>query len=136
MTIVELEFLCGKCGFPIADDAGSLYMRFPDLHAYRRQMEERRGLHSEGSALTLEELFAHPADVPWFIHHYDCEPDKVDGYQIGVEQVRTWRKLVEWTSHLMEKNWLPSTNWGVLIGSASRGTDPQIRDVSVRGDAA
>lgn len=135
--IVELEFLCGACGFPVADDAGSVYMRFPDLHAHQRQMEDWRRIYGDGSGgLSLDEVFAHPANVSWLIHHYACEPDEAASYQIGVEQVRTWRQLVEWTSHLMEKNWLAETNWAALLGSAARGTDPQIKGVRVRGDAA
>lgn len=137
MTIVELEFICDSCSRPVANGDGSVFIWFVDLHDRRRQLAEWERIHGgDSSAVDLADLLTHPDDVQWRIRHYDCEPDDSDGYHIDVEHVRTWRGLVEWTSHLMEKNWLQETTWGALLGSAARGTDRHIRAVSLHGDAA
>lgn len=135
--MIELEFICDTCGFRVADGDGSIRMSFGDLHEYRRAVEdwERRKRGPEGT-VSLADLLDHPDPAPWLIQHTVCRPKGADGYEIDVEQVRTWRDLVKWTSHLLEKNWLQSTNWAAVIGAAARGQHGGIVPVAVSGDAA
>lgn len=132
---VELDYLCDVCGRPIEDGKGSLYVRDVDLRVRRTDDQEWRRVHGDGP-VTITELFSHPRGALWLIHHDRCRPDESDGYHIAVEQVRTWRDLLRWTAHLMDKTWLPDTNWGAVIGAAAEGRDCRISPVAQHGDAA
>ena len=133
---VELEFICDVCGRPVEDGCGSLYVRFSDLQEKRRAKAEWQDAREPGQAFDIGTLLQMPGPAPWSIHHVSCQPaDDADGYHISVETVRTWRDLVRWTAHLMEKNWLPDTNWQSVLGNAANGWDRRIEQLA-RGDAA
>lgn len=132
---VELEFICDVCSQPVEDGEGSLYVRFSDLNAYRREQAEWDAAHP-GSAFDLAALMQMPRRAPWWIHHDRCQPeDDADGYHIDVERIRTWRAMVGWTAHLMEKNWLGNTNWRSVLGNAAESRDRRIVELA-RGDVA
>lgn len=135
-NMIELEYICGTCGTRIADGDGVIRVQFGALSDYRQALtafQEERGPSRPAS---IADFLARPRLVPWQILHLVCRPQGEDGYEIDIEQVRTWRKLLEWTAHLMEKNWLGSTNWATLIGSAARGDHDGIKSVHAHGDAA
>jgi hypothetical protein len=135
VTVVELDFVCDVCGRQVEDGDGSLYVRDVDLQVARADQSEWQRVHG-GGPVSIGQLMSFPPDALWLIHHDRCRPAESDGYDIAVEQVRTWRDLVRWTAHLMEKSWLPSTNWAALIGGAAEGRNHRIADVTRHGDAA
>lgn len=137
--MTELEFLCDACGRPVEDGHGSLYVLFSELHKRRNAMSAWKAASEPGTprpAVSLVEALQLPSPAPWHIHHDRCRPrHEGDGYHIDVERIRSWRDLVRWTAHLMEKNWLGDTNWQVLLGNAADGRDQRIVELA-RGDAA
>lgn len=133
---VELEFICDLCGRPVENGCGSLYVSFGELHAHRHAMADWKSANEPGAALNIVAMLHLPGPAPWRIHHDTCRPAEVgDGYHIDIERVRTWRDLVRWTAHLMEKNWLPDTDWRVLLGNAADARDRRIVELA-KGDAA
>lgn len=135
MTSVELDFICDVCGHPVEDGHGSLYLRFAQLNETRNARADWEATNPPGQALSLSSILMSPGLAPWLIHHDACRPNEADGYHIDVERVRSWRDLVRWTAHLMDKNWLPDTDWRVLLGNAAYARDRRIVELT-RGDAA
>jgi predicted GIY-YIG superfamily endonuclease len=64
------------------------------------------------------ELLALPDAARWAVHHRDCDPvpDSVD-YHFDVGRADTYEKLLSWTAHLLEKDWLTDTNWSEFLYS-------------------
>lgn len=135
VTTVELDYICDTCLRPVADGEGCLYLSFGDLADHRRAKREWEASRDESGRLDILGLLGLPSFAAWRIHHDVCRPAGVDGYDITVEEIRTWRGLVKWTAHLMEKNWLVETDWRVLLGNAANGRDRRIVELA-HGDAA
>lgn len=134
--MIELEFICDSCGKHIDDGEGVVRLSFGQLSDYRRATKEAVKDETPGRAINIASLLSRPSRVPWHIQHLTCRPEDDDAYEIDVEQVRTWRALLGWTAHLMEKNWLVSTTWVGLIGAVARGESRTIVPAQVHGDAA
>lgn len=81
-----IEYLCDECKSPISNGEGLLYV--PDSSRDR-----------------------------WCIVHDSCDPTPDDHvYEIPVERIREDVEAIDWTYHLLEKNWFASTGWrGVLL---------------------
>lgn len=135
MTTVELEYLCDLCSRPVRDGEGSLYINFGELRSRQSAKAEWDASRDASGALDIMGLLGLPGLATWHIHHDGCRPEGTDDYDIAVEDVRTWRGLVRWTAHLMEKRWLPETDWRVLLGNAADARDRRIVELT-RGDAA
>jgi hypothetical protein len=135
VTTAELDFVCDVCGHFVDDGQGCLRVWFADIASYRAAEREWRQMHGDGPH-PLGDVVRMPEVVPWHIHHFACTAEAdADGYDIDVAQVRTWRDLVWWTSHLMAKNWLALTDWPQVIGAAAEGRSGRIKALP-RGDAA
>ena len=89
-----ISWTCEKCGFPIADGAGSVNIPFAELSA-----------HGKGDRLT------------WRVQHDRCLPDTAV-YGVDVDYIRDKAGIRRWTEHLMGKNWFADTNWGHVISTA------------------
>lgn len=132
---IELDFICDTCGLPVEDGDGALYVRFADIREHQRASKEWESTRSADGLMDMPTLLMMPRSIPWLIHHDACASADTDVYDISVEQVRTWRRLLAWTAHLMDKTWLPSTNWPAVIGDAAEGRSSRIAE-HVRNDAA
>ncbi|MFF3729094.1 hypothetical protein ACFYXM_01855 [Streptomyces sp. NPDC002476] len=65
---------------------------------------------------------ARPDQVRWRAHHEGCDPQRSGShYRISAGKLRTRADLLDWTSHLMEKNGLPVTGWRDLLREARKG---------------
>jgi hypothetical protein len=131
---IELDFICDTCGRPIEDGEGALYVRHADIVRARTDHAEWEKKHASGS-IDIVSLLTLGAPAPWRIQHDACGAAEEDGYDVSVERVRTWRALLGWTAHLMEKTWLPVTNWASVIGDAAEGRSARIA-AHARDDAA
>lgn len=136
MTHVELEFICDFCGRPVDDKAGCIIVRYEDLSEWRHQDREWNTKYTGLQRGTLAAIWERPQRVQWRIQHDACADVRVLGYDINVDQVRTWQALLCWTSKLMGKTWLPLTDWHVFVGGAADGCSGRIVPAAVRGDAA
>ncbi len=98
----DLTLICETCRFPISGDTGCIYAAFAEMRT---------------SSDT----------VRWRTSHYDCFAEgSRDTYEIGSERIATWRQLVWWTAHLMDKNWFPKSDWDDLLRELS-GEAPACR---------
>lgn len=132
---VELDFICDTCGRPVEDGEGALYVLHGEIVERRSAMADWESMRPPNGLTDLPTLLMMPAPAPWRIQHDACGAVAVDGYDIGVEKVRTWRALLGWTAQLMGKTWLPSTNWASVIGDAAEGRTARIAG-HARDDAA
>jgi hypothetical protein len=130
--VIELDFICDLCGLPVEDGAGALYVAHADVAAARTSMAPS----DADGRLDVIAFLGQPVPALWHIHHDVCRAPDADGYDIAVELVRRWRDLAHWTAQLMEKSWLPATNWRVVLGDAADGRTRRIVPVRVHGDAA
>ena len=89
--MTDLTLVCETCRFPIHGDAGCIYATFADM---RRSSDTIR----------------------WRTSHYaHFTEGERDTYEISSERISTWRELIWWTAHLMEKNWFPRSDWDDLL---------------------
>lgn len=132
----DLTLICETCGFPIAPEKGSIYIRTGDARDYRQAMREWREVHPEGSAVDLTELDGFPEDIHWRTGHDACRSDHDEGcYEIDGDQITTWPALMHWTAHLMEKNWFGDSDWDELLREIA-GEVPSRRIRSAASQAA
>lgn len=121
----ELVLVCQGCGGHVSDDDGYLWAHTAEVRAAQRAQREWEDRHtaSDGAlALDLVDLLEQPEPVRWQAHHEGCDP--VHGqshYRIPAQELRTRADLLDWTAHLMEKIWLPITDWRELIREARKG---------------
>lgn len=108
-----IHFACVQCGKRIEPATGALGLSHDDLmramkgYASSHQARNRKGSDNQGSLVNYLENVGR-----WNATHYNCAGEgQLSGYSIELDRLRTYRHLVAWTAHLMEKTWLPHTNW-------------------------
>lgn len=92
--LTRISWTCRKCGFSIADGAGSVNIPFARLSAHRPGVE-----------------------LVWRVEHDACL-DTPDVYGVAVEYLRDARGVLQWTHHLMSKNWFADSTWDGIIATA------------------
>ena len=68
-----------------------------------------------------------PRDTKWIATHDACLEQHVPQpgilssvvYWIGLDELRTKRKLDEWDAHLRDKTWVSATDWWAWHGALS-----------------
>jgi hypothetical protein len=108
---------CEVCGKPVSTEDGILAVSMQEIQEYRRRHAEWEQEHhwdAEGSVvLSSGSLFDLPEWVKWHHGHMTCLPEY--SYTIPYTRFDTIRKALSWTLHLMEKNWLPCTDWRAAV---------------------
>lgn len=118
--MIELDYICDQCDRLVDDGEGCIIVRFVDIHDWRARDAEWREAFPGFAGMTAKAILASPDPVPWRIHHDACNPrPDLDGYDFDVKHVRTYRALLDKTSYLMSKQWLPLTDWHHVIGGAA-----------------
>ena len=119
----ELVWTCRFCNREVADGAGYLTL---DMRMARRYGKAWAQYGDELAARRREQggrplLYESLADMPdlspahWYATHRACDPiPESSDYFIEVERIGTYSEMLHWTGHLMEKNWLESTDWHML----------------------
>ena len=121
----ELVLICWKCRLEIGQDDGYLWAHTGEVDVVQRTF---RGWDKQytgpdgGLSLTLGQMLAYPEPAFWRAHHQHCDPDR-DGmhYRVPAERLRIRADLLDWTAHLMEKGWLPYTDWREVIRETRTG---------------
>lgn len=121
--------VCMECDNAIDDWCDGL-LHIPHREVNRAQREWREW-NEKPQGGYIEGLMAMPDVVPWQVHCRACNPhvDASDGglcpgcYAISINECRSWRALLRWTSHLADKSWLGVTDWFDLIGAVARGDE-------------
>lgn len=114
----ELVAICDTCQTPINDDEGHLYATFTEIRAHYRDPLPTVTLGG------VDVVIAQPMPIRWYARHYGCTPpghEIGDLYQIGVEQIRTWAHLGEWTRHMSPKTWFARSDWAALVMACALG---------------
>lgn len=104
---------CAECGQTVRSDDGYLCV---DQNAALREhwaAQARKASRDSWERIDLSNL---PDVIHWQVLHRACDPnvDRSD-YWIAVERCATAWQLLDWTAHLMEKNWVHQTDWSALI---------------------
>ncbi|MHA3834867.1 hypothetical protein ACXR8F_04000 [Terrabacter sp. AAH1] len=116
----ELTWDCVACGKPIENTDGHLHIDVPgdvltreaEWHEFRKERTDEQGFFS----MNMADFGLMPEKVRWQAHHDACDRTReANDYSIPVEDIRTPRKLLGMTAHLMEKTWLEHTNWQDVI---------------------
>jgi len=120
----SIRFTCSRCDKLIDPGYGALALSHDGLvRAMKGYDNARQGGDEEGSE--YESSFAAYLENSgqWTALHYDCAEDgELSGYPIELDRLQTYRHLIAWTAHLMEKVWLPHTNWrGILTQFTPEG---------------
>jgi predicted GIY-YIG superfamily endonuclease len=123
----QLMWNCDVCETPIEDGEGYLTVSYTEIFDHKHWMDafnkkQQRGLaelDQEGFVVfQLSALNDCPPRAPWRRLHQRCDPNiESTDYWFSIERIRTYPQVLEWTAHLMGKNWLLATNWSSLLRS-------------------
>lgn len=112
--------LCDVCRTPVTGRNG--YLQIDEVKAAHRQQavkgwEDRHRTPGGGVSFNIaDKTDPPPARVHWDIYHEACDPDPENqGYSIPADACATYDQLLVWTAHLLEKTWLPDTDWAATI---------------------
>lgn len=112
-------WLCDDCHKPIVGNTGYFRVSHEDIARHDDAARAWEAKYAHKAAVTLEELCEHPRPARWTFHHDGCRPDgNGHAYSADIARVGTFRAALQWTAHLMEKNWLDSTDWRAVIERA------------------
>jgi hypothetical protein len=119
-TTGRLLAICMDCEEEITPGMGALHILEREALAVMRYEMGQGRPDSPLVLLTRSDLLAGPDPVAWQVHCDWCNPHRhpetddicPSCYAIDVGRCDTWPRLVEWTAHLMEKDWVAAgTNW-------------------------
>lgn len=120
-----LNLVCDGCRKPIADDDGYLWVNTTEVRRteeFVRAWEAERTDTDGSLSFSGGDIFDYPEKVRWQAHHARCDPAPDAGaYDIPVAKIRSWEQLLDWTAHLMEKSWLPHTDWDDCLRGVHQG---------------
>lgn len=124
-TAARLVWVCATCATPVADGTGYLHVDYRDIAAVQRH--EQDCWQPSGPAarvLDLSKVLEGPGPATWRVHHRACDPNPdSNDYWFDVARARTLPQLIDWTAHLLEKDWLPYTNWSLLLRRCAPGVN-------------
>ncbi|MBB4711159.1 hypothetical protein BJ965_001041 [Streptomyces luteogriseus] len=122
--MADLHLICDTCRKPIDGATGYLWVDNSQINAVVKAVAEWNRAHTipEGEPLaggrmcSATDLFSYPEAVQWQAHHHACDPSQdASAYSIQADRISTWRELLDWTAHLMEKEWLTHTDWDDVL---------------------
>jgi hypothetical protein len=120
-----LTWSCDVCKRPIPDDAGYITVPYAEIHAHREwndEFDEMLRIRGNGglAVYTLGELNGMPDRARWHALHRSCDPNlDSNDYWIGVERIRTYPQVLEWSAHLLSKTWITDTTWQDILRRAA-----------------
>jgi len=133
----DLKFYCIVCKKEVADGKGYVHL-LGDVDEYRKLVREWEATHGRswdsesekwviggspetGKMYNASELLDHPEQPGWGVHHSKCDPNRESGeYWFGVDRCRSYPELIDWTAHLLEKNWFTDTDWPEFLRQVLR----------------
>lgn len=127
--MADLQLICDACKEPVTGDSGSLWIDndaltkvVRDVTEWNRKHTRTDGIFSGHLVVEGAELFTYPDPVRWRAHHSACDPEPdANAYSIAANRIDTWAELLDWTAHLMEKDWLTHTDWDDLLRGVHGG---------------
>ena len=115
------QWNCHKCGRRAKGKDDVLWLSMTAL----RQAEEL-GRWSQATSNSDERLYLSVLDLhnipdegKWQITCDKCWSDSNDDYYvINLNRIATWCAVAEWSAHLLEKDFLPFTDWSAILRNA------------------
>lgn len=119
---MDLIAICDRCRKPVEGSDGYIHVSYREIDRQRRERRHFERVARKRQVLSLVDLDEFPAQARWQVHHDRCDPNRAHGcYWFGVERCRTWPQLIEWTAHLMQKDWFCETDWEQVLSDAVHG---------------
>lgn len=122
---MKIKLTCMGCGagVGVAPNDGVIHVNYLDMRRYadaRKAWDERHPADNGWSPVDFADF---PRQARWAIHCDKCNPhwnedrsEACEGcYWFDAQRADTAGRLLNWTSHLMGKNWLKRTNWAEFI---------------------
>lgn len=121
--MARIDWRCDVCKEPVKNGTGYIEADTRTAQAYGRayvdfEAKEHEKAKASGGwpRVDLEALWDLPDPGAWHVYHRACDPEPdYSGYWFAIERCRTQTQLLDWTAHLMEKNWLAWTTWDLFI---------------------
>jgi hypothetical protein len=121
----ELTASCEVCHnniLPIED--GFLYCTLSDIYVHeriRKEFEDKIRKREETEKFVVLSLSDLPEaeQAKWHVLHNDCAATDTGWYWFDMGKGFSYHSLLDWTAHLMGKNWLEDTDWENLIRRAA-----------------
>jgi hypothetical protein len=105
---------CDACGDAVHPDEGLLSL---DTQLARKRFrgqqlweEEYHVDSSEPQPTSLRMLMSMPDSPDWWWGHDRCSPPEND-YEVEADRFDDIGKVLDWTLHLMHKNWFDAVSW-------------------------
>lgn len=117
-----LVWTCHICGKPVADEEGCILVRTKDMNDYRNDPARKEPGPSGFVIYNAAEMMDLRSPAPWVAEHYDCCEGCGAYYEFDVARIRTLTQVIDWTAHLMQKNWLEETDWPRLLRKVHKQT--------------
>ena len=122
-----MKAVCHTCKEEVSGDDGVVHVSHTLVgECERRDRAAHAGGGSEVNLLAYFDENGRVVEAPWEVLCDKCRPADHDCYMcywFEVGRIDNWAKLIDWTSHLMEKTWLVYTNWDKFIRSATQAGD-------------
>lgn len=116
----EVFWMCDHCN-KIASE-GWVWLRGAEVNKAYEAMEASTELNKRtGGVYSLAELMELPDGGKWSIICSDCykeDMERMNDYDIPIDRISTVNDVLDWTFHLMKKNWFEYTNWEELVRGA------------------
>ena len=121
MDYLTIIWNCDVCGEAIELKAGYLTVSYVEIDAHRKALQQWKDEHP-GHIHTADELLEIPDSVKWKALHQGCDPEpESNDYWIPLDDCRTDSDLLDWTLHLIRKNWFQTTDWPETVQKARTG---------------
>ena len=76
-------------------------------------------MKNDALCLTVIDLDEIPDEGKWTITCDKCWVESNEEYYvINLNRIATWCAVADWTAHLLEKDFLPCTNWPTILRNA------------------
>lgn len=127
-----IHVVCDVCGTRVTAGTGGLWVDQNTVSEREKAVETWETSHGwqTGNAKSYSggDLMSYPPPVRWAASHTACRGPQHE-YFIEAERISTWPHVADWTAHLMEKIWLPHTDWDEVLRSLGRNEAGRLKAV-------
>ena len=120
----EVLWMCDHCN-RIASEGWVWLPGAEADKAYESMVAHHKLRKNSGPWISAADLMRLPDGGSWSVTCSDCYKDdmeRLNDYNISIDRISNVQDVLDWTLHLMHKNWLEYTNWERFV----RGAVPSI----------
>jgi hypothetical protein len=116
----EVLWMCDHCN-KIASE-GWVWLRGAEMNkAYDALLASDELDKKSNGVYSMADLMNLPEGGEWSITCSKCykeDMERMNDYDISIDRISTVHDVLDWTLHLMKKNWFEYTNWEELVRGA------------------